>query len=186
MDALHDAIDWSRCVVGGSYALQQYTRSTWPVGDIDIVCKCVNQGAFKALVADFERHFPADKRPSLIKETLVTAGMRYTNVDPLVRDERFHNSIVATATFSVPEVPVPVQLVALDPSIHRLGDTDVVTHLNRITDLPACVSYTVANGRRIFHVPERGLEALCTKRVTRELVYAARRAKYAARGYTFV
>jgi hypothetical protein len=101
------------------------------------------------------------------------------------RDEKIHDSIVGAITLHVEGVPVPVQLVGFDTSAHFLGRTDIVTHLDRITDLPACVSYSVHEGERVFHVPDRAREPLETKRVSKRAICAARQGKYEARGYTF-
>ena len=82
----------------------------------------------------------------------------------------------------LPGVPLPVQLVALDTTANG---RDLLTHLTDITDLPACVSYTVCAGQRVFHVPERGFMALRTHWIHAGFTCKARRAKYVARGYDF-
>jgi len=179
---LYARIDWARSLVAGSYALAQYTHATWRPRDIDIMVQCNTHAAFEAEVARFcGASLPAAR---VDKITLLTDAMRRETVAS-GREERFHESIVATATLSVPGVPLPVQLVALDTTSNIYGTLDLLSHLNTITDLPSCVSYTVRAGQRIFHVPERGLAALRTHWIHVDHTCKARRAKYVARGYEF-
>lgn len=67
---------------------------------------------------------------------------------------------------------------------HPSGETDIVRHLDRITDLPAAVSFIYGPRGRLFHTPERALEAIATKHVVSANICAERKAKYQARGYT--
>lgn len=185
--SLYPAVDWSRCLVAGSYALQQYTRDkSWMPGDIDIVCQCDSYAEFdQALEA-----FAANLGPSaaIIKAKHWTPEARAK--EPIEGEERFHESIIGTSTLKVAGVPLPVQLVGITSAGYHLpGDNhpSILTHMARITDLPAKVTYSVHDqGRqRIFHVPETAIAALMTRRIPRGGTCASRVAKYRARGYTF-
>jgi hypothetical protein len=182
---IHAAIDWSRCVVGGSDALQKYTRALWAPNDKDVMCATANHGEFLALMGAFVEKL----QPIAVvdKILLLTPEMRAAaSAGKNGGEERFHESIIATSKITVGDYPVPVQLIGIDSSVHFLGRTDIVTHLNRLTDLPACVSYSVKEGACIFHVPDRGLDALATKTIPATLICAARKKKYEERGYSFV
>ncbi len=182
---LYAALDWNRSYVGGSYALQQYTRNwQWSPGDIDVTVQCRSHEDFVNQVQRVVAALHKDTR--IEKLTLYTDEMRRTPVSG--REERFHEAIAATCTLRVPAIPIPVQLVGIElVSSNAQGmPVDLLAQLNRITDLPACVTYTVRDHERIFQVPERCIEALTTRRVRAWDVCASRRAKYAARGYTFV
>jgi hypothetical protein len=177
---LYNVLDWSRSAIGGSYALQQFTRAQWTPADIDIAYKCSTHDEF---VREVQRVREAtDAR--IDKMTLLTEEMR-NSPEWSGRDERYHESIIASATLTVPAIPSKVQLVGMDPQKHFLGETDILGHLNRITDLPACVSYTVRGHERIFQVPERCIDALRTHRVQRWQTCKTRREKYEARGYVY-
>lgn len=190
---LYRHIDWSRCAVAGSYALQQYERTTWdyPPQDIDIPCKVASTAEFEGLVAQF-----IERTNSLIREagapkariekyTIITPEMRLARLKELGGEERFHESIIATSTLHVPEVPLPVQLIAIDATSHIYGEVSLLEHLALICDLPASVSYTAKAYKKIFHVPERALDPIECKRIPADKICASRRAKYEQRGYSF-
>ena len=184
--ALYPVLDWERSVVFGSYALRLYTSDTaWEPGDIDVPYRCTSHAEF---MAEVTRLLTATGATLAKSVTLRSDADRHQAAQVLDgREERFHMSILATATLRVPGVPWPVQLVGMDPSGDRLGNTGLVEHLNHIQDLPACVSYTMADdGRtRIWHVPTRAVEALRTRHVRAVDICAARKDKYAKRGYVF-
>lgn len=186
-------IDWTRCAVGGSYALQQYTRDPWPArppSDIDIHCQVEDaeelRAIAKALVASSNRDNWVDEPAARItKFTEITREMRIAQYEELGGEERFHESILATAKVQMQRVPLPVQLVGMDTDSMPLGKAPLLEHLALICDLPASVAFTVNKGQKIFHVPERALKPLRTKCVHVNNICAARRAKYEARGYAF-
>ncbi len=175
---LYRHLDWSRCLVGGSYALHQFTgATTWQPHDVDVPCKVDSVAEFERLLADFMEKSGA----RLIEKEIQTPETRKEATALNGRDERFHDSILVTCTLNVPTVSLPVQLVGITTGKHEL-----LAHLNNITDLPACVSFRVMeDGQRMFHVPERGLRALSTKVVSSLDICPARLEKYKARGYTF-
>lgn len=189
-------VDWTRCAVGGSYALQQYTRDPWPKRppeDIDIHCQVETaqelEAIAEALVASSNRTTrlgePEEPEACVTKFTVITPEMRTAHWKKLGGGERFHESILATAKLRMRYVPLPVQLVGMNTTSNVLGKAPLLEHLALICDLPASVAFTVNKGRKIFHVPERALGPLQTKLVHAGDICAARRAKYEQRGYLF-
>jgi hypothetical protein len=98
------------------------------------------------------------------------------------RDEKFHEAIKASAKIHVPDVNIPLQFVW----IQGLSSGMPVEHqLEQVTDIPSCVCYKFVHGRKFFIVPEKGREALMTRRVQLNDICPARKAKYEERGYEF-
>ena len=180
---LYAAIDWSRSVIAGSHALHQYLgeHDAWTPNDIDIMCEVKTHADFCRLVDAFKEKVdaPGETRKLLTPEMRAEATRENAANG---REERFHHSILATSTLTVKGINKPVQFVGLEVDAGRT----LLSHLNDTTDLPACVSYTVTEEhRRIFHVPERGLPALRTRRVSCLHTCPARIGKYKQRGFVF-
>lgn len=195
LSRLHALIDWSRCVIMGSFALREYLRAsgappTWLSNDIDIACDVDSHDAFRTEIGRMQdrlKTIDPEAKLKIEQIKLLSKEERNQNSRAIVegREERFHDSIVATSTLRIPSVTLPVQLIALDTasSNHR---GDIVGHLACITDLPAAVSYRIDSaGQRIFHVPEKALSALATCRVSVHDCCPARIAKYTERGFVF-
>ncbi len=182
---LYQALDWSRTLVGGSYALHQYTRDTaWQPNDIDILIDCTSHADFQTELA----RVCAASACTLEKVKLMTPEERSKAATQRSGpDERFHDSILATSVLRVPGVPLPVQLIGIERTSSNTYGTapDLLTHLNRITDVPACVSYGWRDQQRIWHLQDRCVEAITTRRVNAWDICAARKDKYTARGYVF-
>ncbi len=188
---LYRAIDWTKCVIGGSYALKLYSNAKWPVGDIDIMCDVQSAAELLALAHGLTHSMDQrvlKERPSKVsldKFTVLTPEMRKEAQKTNGGEERFHESILGTCTLTVPGVPMPVQMVGIDTTSHIYGKLALVDHLDYITDLPAAVQYTVAQDRPLFHVPQRAVDAIASKRIPIATICASRKAKYEARGYEF-
>lgn len=194
---IYPAIDWSRCVIAGSYALHQYQRVTqlqrgpvWFPNDIDVICDIRSHEAFQAEVARVQKRLThiTGKTPVIDRMKLLTPTEREQNVRVAGggREERFHESIHATCTMRVANLPIPMQMVAMDTGRSK----GLVPHLSEITDLPASVNYRVVGppfdkDGRIFHVPERALDALRTGRINKGDICPLRVDKYKARGFDF-
>ena len=180
---IYRVLDWTKCVIGGSYALQQYTGDkTWTPNDIDVPCDIATHEAF---TKEVNRLLDAIPGATTTKLTLWSPAKRAeASRGKTGPDEHFHESIVATASLHVPGVPLPVQLVAVNTKSGPWATAGLVEHLSHITDAPACVSYT-AGGERIFHVPPERVRAIETRRIPAFEICAARMDKYKARGYTF-
>lgn len=169
--ALYRMIDWSKCVIAGSYALWQYDRPSapdWQPADIDVVCEAATTKAFDEHVERLRKAAGVD---TLVKTAEYGGGKPPWTM-----------STVTTATMRVRGIPLPVQLVGVRVP-H--GGT-LLHHLAQTTDLPASVYYTVPGQNKMFHLSEACAAAIRTRRVPRAGVSAARRAKYEARGYAFV
>ena len=180
---LYGTLDWTMCVIGGSYALQQFTQdTTWSPNDIDIPCALKTHDEF---VAEVERLKTAMQGTEVTKMKLWTPELRAQHGrDNPGPDEKFHRSIIATAVLAVPGIALPVQLVGVDITTGPRFSAGLLEHLAQITDSPARVSYT-ENGPRIYHVPMGDLEPIMSRRIPSWKICPARKAKYTARGYTF-
>jgi hypothetical protein len=190
------AVDWSQCAVMGSYALHQYMQAAhlhdpkqpWFPNDIDVGCNIATHDAFKLHVKRVVDALATNPSTPPVVEKLVLLTDEERSARGIAAaargdEERFHRSIIATATLRVPGIPVPVQLVGLDTTESR-GDLEA--HLDVVTDVPAAVSYRYTHyGSRIFHVPERAVQAIQTRRVPTRTICSSRMAKYAARGFMF-
>lgn len=178
---VYNAIDWGKTVVAGSYALQQFTNESWKSNDIDIMIKCDDINDFEKEVSKFITQTEGE----VILTNLITTESRKNFAG--TRDEAFHESVLGSCTIKVKDCDTPIQLVAINPknagnSTHNLS---LIGCLNKITDVPACVSYTIENNQRIFHVPEKCSEALFTRRVYKNNICASRLQKYQERGFVF-
>lgn len=186
---IYRAIDWNKCVIGGSGALRQFTNASWNEADTDIFAEVASASELRTLVDAFMDTMNLRvETPHVVIEKFVelTPDMRR---DALQKNggnnERFHESILATCTLQVPGLAMPVQFVGINTMSHSYGKLSLLDHLNLITDLPAAVQYTAKNGTPLYHVPERALEALRTKRIPSANICASRKTKYEERGYDF-
>lgn len=166
--SVYEAIDWTRCAIGGSYALQQYTAATtWQPHDIDLACACNTHKEFVTL---------RDTLLARLGGTELSAGA----------EEEFHETIVATSTMAVPGLALPLQLVGITTKrTPSLPEEPLHERLARIADLPACVTYTNHGRLRIFHVPDWGREAVHKRVIQGYPTSASRKEKYMARGFKF-
>lgn len=185
---LYSAMDWSRCLVAGSYALQQYTQATtWQPNDIDVACSCDSHAEFLQLLNQFTAKL-APRAAVVTKIKLRTQTERDASVrNTTGREERYHGSILASAVVQVDHVTLPVNIVGFTPSTPTFGRLPLVDHLGHINDQPASVTYTVSpHGVRLFHLWPGVQDMLDTHQVPAFEICAARRAKYEKRGYEFV
>lgn len=197
---LYGAIDWSRSVIGGSYALQQFTQdNAWTPNDIDIPYACDTHEEFIRERDRFQAALGGPGVAQVLRTNLWTPALRAEAVlralrplaaggghDYLSREEGYHEAIVASARLVVRNIPLQVQLVGMTTSpMNSFPQDSLLRRLARITDLPACVSYSAFTGTRIFHIPEHGMDAILTRRIRNDKICASRKEKYLTRGYTF-
>lgn len=179
---VYKSLDWGISTIGGSYALQQFTGDTWEANDVDIFIQCRNPEVFELEVGKFMHRLSNDEySPSSAQITKKNLDPHGTPISPdriNGRDERFNESIIATCTLEVKDVPKPVQFVGINT-----GARSLLAHLHDITDVPACVNYTVDDGRRIFHVGEKCRQALFTRQLSGLDICRSRKDKYKERGY---
>lgn len=181
--SIYPHVDFNRAVIGGSYALNQYTHDNWTPDDVDIHTTAKDMEDFKEIVAKFCK----DTHGTLLKINDFSKGHPHDNEGAAGigrRDEKFHESIKASATIDVPGLGYEVQYIfiqGLNPQ------APVEDQLEPITDLPSCVSYKVSdNGDKKFIVPKKGVEALMTRRIPKKDICPSRMEKYEKRGYHFV
>jgi len=198
---LYRAIDWSRCIIGGSYALQQYLGDThWQPNDIDIPCAVDSHEDFVKLIETYR------VKQELEPGTKVTLNSMIVSTNAgrggSSSSEGFDPSVTSTANLTMVkdgvQFPLPIQFVGVkDPRypwwfrlFHLFSKEPsqrdkLVEHYSRIADMPACVAY-VATPARTWFVPDFAKSALKTRTIRKHTISADRREKYAARGFTFV
>lgn len=172
-------MDLSRVVISGSYALNQFTGDKlWEPNDVDILTTARDIDHFRTMVQDF----CAQSSGEMVKFNDFAAGHPDRSPEEDRRDEKFHEAIRASAKVQVPGVPLVLQFVWIQG---LNGDAAAEVQLEKVSDLPSCVSYKVVDGRRFFIVPEKGAEALFTRRVDACDICPARMEKYRKRNYDF-
>ena len=177
----YQAVNWDKTVIGGSYALHQFTGDTdWGPNDVDIFFATNSMESFKDRVNSF-----AENTNSTIKKfnDFTVVGNRDEPNAINSRDEKFHELIKGSVTLDTPGFEKEVQFIYL----HDYQDRGPQSILLETTDLPSCVCYTVdlQSGQKIFHIPEKGREALLTRRAPKKEICKSRFEKYAKRGYDF-
>ena len=183
--SVYQSLDWAITTIGGSYALQQFTGDTWEANDIDNFLQCRNVDVFKLEVEKFIHRLsnPSDSfvKPLKVRVVRMNLDPHGTPLTPDKingKDERFNESIIATCTLEVEDIPKPIQFVGINT-----GNRSLLAHLHDITDIPACVNYTYDDGRRIFHVGEKCIQTLFTRQLSGLEICRSRANKYKERGY---
>jgi hypothetical protein len=169
-----NALNWQKSVVAGSFALHMFTRETsWVPNDVDIMISCKTPAEFEQEAQQFEQ-----KSGAILTKFAwfdgKTAGANKA-------DELFHEKVLGSRTYTIPSYDKSVQLICLKQTANEMPEEI----LSETSDIPACVSYKVYNGQRIFNVPEKGLDILRTKHGSRLMVCPSRMEKYRQRGYFF-
>ena len=189
ISSIYKHIDFDNAVIGGSYALHQYTlqyateQFMWSPDDVDVHTKAEDINDFKEIVEKFCR----DTNATLNKFNDFSKGHpddRDFGTGLTKRDEKFHESVKASATMTVPNIDLKVQYIYIQG---QNSNEPVEAQLERITDLPSCVSYKVSRltGEKSFIIPAKGIEALRTRLISKADICPSRMEKYSKRGYTF-
>uniref|UniRef100_A0A6C0BNS8 Uncharacterized protein n=1 Tax=viral metagenome TaxID=1070528 RepID=A0A6C0BNS8_9ZZZZ len=185
MKPFYSELDWDRTVIGGSYALSLFTEDdSWTPNDVDILIAASSVEDFHARVEAFVNRESQGQCRRLEKFSDFSKGHPHDDPEAAKRDEKFHEAIRASAKVSIDGVEQVLQFVyieAIPPTVTQLRKV-----LDQITDVPACVNYQAAEGDIQFNVPQKGVEALCTRQVNASDICPSRRAKYSERGYTFL
>jgi hypothetical protein len=169
-----NAVNWKNSVVAGSFALHLYTSdTTWQPADVDIMVACTTPAEFEQEAQKFEQKSGAILTKSAWFDGK-TAGANKA-------DELFHEKVMGSRTYTIPFYDKPVQLICLKQTNFESAEEI----LSETSDIPACVSYKMYNGQRIYNVPEKGVECLRTKHCSRLMVCPSRMEKYRQRGYFF-
>jgi hypothetical protein len=169
---VYEVFDWTKTVVGGSYALNMYTCPKWESNDVDVMIKTTNRDDFNTEV----NRIVAGTNATIIKQRW---GIdKYLPIQP--DQEAFNKKVLGTCTLKVENINKPIQLIAIETDNKTLLST-----LNEITDKPACISYTIEDGKKMFHVPEKCAEVLFTKKASKTDICQSRIIKYTERNYQF-
>ncbi len=178
MKPFYSDFDWDQTVIGGSYALNQFTGDTaWVPNDVDIFIAANSLLDFQLSVQAFVNHDAKSRQVEKFSD--FSKG----HPDDAKRDEKFHEAIRASAKVRVDGVEQELQFVYIHVDPPTVSGLCLI--LDQITDLPSCVRYQVPYGQKQFHIPQKGVASLFTRQVNLSDVCPSRRAKYQDRGYTF-
>lgn len=177
---VYSNLNWSTTIIGGSYALKQFTGDTWNANDIDILVR----------VSSFEEFENYIKAFSEATNSTYDPINNFDNMPPqseeqLALDEKFHEAIKGSCKVYHPDTDKILQFVYLDDkNTNRSADSI----LAETSDLPSCVSYTwdEYTRQKIFHIPEKGREVLFNRVAKYGDVCDSRRQKYEDRGYFYM
>lgn len=185
---IYKLIDFEKCVIGGSYALHQFTKPTnWYPNDIDIM-----YGSTTSDLREFSKMVN-----KFVKQSKSQISVKIRNRKELIKakqdegehTEGFDHRIIGTVTLKVPNVKFKVQFICIDlngDNYNNKKSTTLQDVLNDITDLPSCVNYTWSEGNKIFHVPEKAIDSLLhDKPIIYSQICSTRLNKYSKRGYKF-
>jgi hypothetical protein len=197
---LYESIDFTRAVIGGSYALKQFSGDSWKPNDMDVFIACGTKEEFEEFVQSFQEKMKARLVDEVWRDTNGTVhrsgnirsgsrGVRYdssnsSNCITPSQEEKFASQVMGVNTYRIDNMKEEIQFVWLDKSQGTVGEI-----LTDICDTPGCVSYRVSknsDGKHVktFEVPERALEFLMT-RFTPRIQSHSRSSKYSNRGYSF-
>lgn len=177
---VYNNIDWTRCAIGGSFALKQFEDADWEPNDVDVFVavsldKTIGVEQFKEVVdkyvvetqSEITRKFRSTKEAR--EQHLVNGGGLST--------EDFHDSILGTIEVKTEGLSKTIQFVAF-----RTNELFGWHHeLISIMDAPPCILYTV--NRRMEKCFIVGEEYLEFKRNGMQNICEGRRKQYEERGY---
>lgn len=184
MTQFYKFIDFDRAVIGGSYALNQYTQDyMWSPDDVDIMTTATNIEHFRQIAESFA----TSANGTLIRFNDFSEGHPNDDPEQNRRDEKFHESIKASAKILVHNLKHPIQYVWIQGLTPDNGCSPEAW-LEEITDLPACVNYKVdpITQKKHFNVPEKAKECLMTRHIHSTDICPSRKEKYEKRGYKFI
>ena len=156
-----DSIDWSRCAIGGSYALKKFTNAKWDHNDVDVYIP----------VDKYEEHVSKIISKTNAKEIPHKIYHKYSNV---------HN----VRTYRIPQYDKNIQLIAVNTETQPVKDIEPYYDI----DTPTCVSLSqdTNTDRLIFIVPEGCIEKINgSKKINRKYVSEEVVEKYEKRGFTY-
>lgn len=174
---VYNAIDWKRCMIGGSYALKQFENAGWEANDIDVfvaVTRDEDEAKFKEIVSEYVKK----------TDSSIHRGFRSTEearkqktIDGSWTCEDFHSSIVGTIEVDTKGISKKMQFVGF-----RTYDLLGWHHeLISIMDAPACILYTLTGTGKCFIVGDQYTKFKQTG--LGKLICESRRKKYEERGY---
>lgn len=175
-------LDYSNILVGGSYALKKYLNSTWDHNDIDIFM-------LNSDVEDFDMktnniisniNYKYNFKLKLIKERLNDGTEKIDDEF----NEKFHESILKTRTYSTEYYSKPIQFISIDKNHFRVKDKNLETFLSEIVDIPS-VFFKLNNNKKEFIVPEKCVEILKSGKGSKSGICGKRLQKYTQRGFEF-
>ncbi|MDC3332843.1 hypothetical protein OAV62_01235 [bacterium] len=165
---VYSAINWDYSIVGGSHAVQCFTKASWRPNNIDVYIKCVSKEDFEQKVLEF-------------KDRADTCSANYEDADvPPGRYEEY-GSVVGKQVLIVRGCQLPVHLIGI-----QCEDTRLETFLGKAVEIP-CAFFRVneTDGEKMYYIPEKSNGILFT-RMTQKEVSPDRASKYIRRGYTFI
>jgi len=200
---LYKHLDWTKSVIGGSYALKQFTGDNgWEPNDIDILTAHNSKDEFDQYCNDVE----SNSKLNFVKSTQRDGNDRVVSfdktgnkiedkhIDEFGDHEMFHDLIKESKTYNWNNYKV--QMVYIKPQEGR----SLQSVLAETTDSPSCVSFHIERyhpkticgidssqlvEEKIFHVPSKGLQLLMTGQGISSDICKSRKRKYEDRGYKY-
>jgi hypothetical protein len=179
--SLYENLKKYNYVVGGSYALQQYTKAKWEANDIDIFINCFGYNEYLVFEMIVKSFIETNEKIKIITD--------FRTLDQLCKDaekkedamiqERFSTKIIGTITIQYPGIDKHVQFIGISCKYNE----ELVDILDKMTDLPSCLSYNVSEDKRIFNVPDKYLKMGDV--INNRMICPLRKKKYEERGYKF-
>ena len=201
VEPLYKHIDWSNSVIGGSYALKQFTGDNgWEPNDIDILTSHQTTEQFNQSCCDLEKNanlkfVKSTKRKGNNIVTVDFGGGKIDiSFDEFEDHEMFHELIKESKTYNWNNNKI--QIVHVQPPEGR----SLQSVLAETTDCPSCVSYHIESYKprticgyesgevvntKIFHVPQKGLQLLMTGKGKISDICKQRKQKYEEREYKY-
>jgi len=200
---LYQHIDWSKSVIGGSYALKQFTGDVgWDPNDIDILTAHQSKEEFETYCnniannanLNFEKTTRREGNDRVVSFDQHGNKIRDQHVSEFGDHEIFHELIKESKTYNWNNKKI--QIVHIQPPQGR----SLQSVLAETTDCPSCVSFHVENyhprticgydsgetiSTKVFHVPEKGRQLLFTGTGDSSNICPSRKEKYEQRGYVY-
>lgn len=179
---IYKHLDPNKTIVAGSYALKQFTGDLWDFGDIDIVVNVNTITEFQEYINQFCQDTKSECGD--IKDFSNLNDFDVNDVNN-IRDEKFHELIKGSCKVNHPSLNKTLQFVWIKDPLDPSRSSQSI--LAETSDLPSCVSYTFDNNtnQKIFHIPEKGREALFWRTTSVSNVCKSRKEKYESRGYYY-
>lgn len=164
--------DWNNTVIGGSYALKQFSGDLWESNDIDIFILTASEKEFEEYIERFCNETLATKSDPNYRSKVTGSG-----------SEIFHELIGGSCKVNHPNIDKILQFVW----IKKTGNRPIQSILAQTTDVPSCVSYKfdIDSNQKIFNIPEKGRQSLFWRTARVDEVCPSRKSHYEKRGYYY-
>jgi predicted nucleotidyltransferase len=184
-DKYYNIFDWKKTVVGGSYALKDFTKANWKNNDIDVF---VMYDSFDEFTTDTERISKelkgtiTNQNPEYFNGLLggsYTINTNNTNIQIIYIKNKALNESDNRIVKRMNRKPNESEYIPVE----ELAKGGPISILQEITDTPS-VYFSYTNGKKIYHIPEKSLTAIETGVINENDIDPNRAQKYINRGYS--